>query len=377
MILQRRQTVNILQLIETSEEGGAETVMLSLAKSLRERGHNCTMGLLQMGWLNDELKKAGFETIIMRQKISYDLACLWNLVALIRKRKIDIVHAHEFMMNTYGTLAGILTRTPVITTVHGKNYYWEKKRRRAAYRVVSRFSKMVAVSEDMGRFLAKEVGISKRRITTIYNGVDFKGHNGSPSSRVAAATREALSIPAQSPIIATVGRLVAVKDHSTLLKAAVKVIRSCPAVIFLICGDGELRGRLENEARELGIAENVRFAGFRNDIFDLLQISDVYVCSSLSEGLSLSILEAMAAGKPVIATNVGGNPEVVVNGETGILVPPQDPEILASRIVSLLRDKPLSQQFGLKGQWRTDEKFSYERMVHSYQQLYEEALLTI
>ena len=130
---------------------------------------------------------------------------------------------------------------------------------------------------------------------------------------------DALAIPAGSPVIITVGMLVPVKDHSTLLGAMALLVRSFPDAILLICGDGELRGHLEELAQHLRIAQNIRFAGFRDDVFKLLRRASVYVCSSVSEGLSLSILEAMAAGKPVVATNVGGNPEVVRDGETGVI----------------------------------------------------------
>jgi glycosyltransferase involved in cell wall biosynthesis len=368
--------MNILHLIESSEGGGAETVVLSLAKALRNKGNNCVIGLLQTGWLNDQVKEAGFDTIIIEQKRSYDLGCLWRLATLVRKFKIDLIHAHEFMMNTYGTMTGFLKGIPVVTTIHGKNYYGEKTRRKIAYRFVSRLSRMVAVSDDLACFLAEEIGISKDRINTIYNGIDCERYNGNVSSGIALTVRESLSIPAQSPVVATVGMLFPVKDHLTLLRAAVKVTRRFPDVIFVICGDGELKDRLRKAANDLRIADNVRLAGFRDDIPGLLRITDVYVCSSLSEGLSLSILEAMAAGKPVVASNVGGNPEVVVHGKTGFLVPPQDPETLASKIILLLQNKLLSQQFGAEGQLRVHEKFSRERMVDTYQRLYQKALGT-
>jgi glycosyltransferase involved in cell wall biosynthesis len=334
------------------------------------------MGLLQIGWLNERLDDAGFETIMIRQRSSYDLACLTDLVTLIRKKKIEIVHAHEFMMNTYGALAGVLTRTPVITTVHGKNYYWEKRRRRVAYRFVSRFSRMVAVSDDLGSFLAKEIGIAKSRISTIYNGVDFGGcKNGRLSSGAFETARESLAIPAQSPVIITVGMLVSVKDHLTLLKAAANVVRSFPDAILIICGDGELRGSLEDAARQLQITKNIRFAGFRTDVFNLLQLANVYVCSSVSEGLSLSILEAMMVGKPVVATNVGGNPEVVSDEQTGFIVPPRNAEVLASKIALLLQDRRLAQEFGANGRRRAGERFSHGRMVDAYGSLYKKALV--
>jgi len=298
--------MNVLHLIETSEPGGAEAVVLSLARALQEKGHNSFIGLLETGWLYDQLRKAGFEPIMLEQKRSYDLKYLWNLCSLIQRYRIDVIHAHEFTMNVYGSVAGLLKSTPVITTVHGKNYYWEKRRRRMAYRLVSRVSQMVSVSEDLKRFLAEQVGIPKRRIMTLYNGIDFKKYNGSSSPTMLASIKESLSIPLQSPVIGIVGMIFPVKDHSTFLKAAHRIIKDRPDAMFLIVGSGPLEDRLKVEANQLGIEENVKFVGLREDVPHLLQIIDVYVCSSVSEGLSLSILEAMAAGKPVVATNVGG-----------------------------------------------------------------------
>lgn len=333
------------------------------------------IGLLETGWLHDQLKESRFETLLIQQKRSYDLSCLWNLCSIVRKHKIELIHAHEFMMNVYGTMAGLLTGTPVVATLHGKNYFWVKPRRRIAYRFVSRFSKMVAVSEDLKNFLAERAGVSKNRIITLYNGIDCKTYDGELSPGKIASVKESLSIPPDSPVIGTVGMLAPVKDHETLLATAVRVILERPEAIFLIVGDGPLKDRLKDLAYRSNIEKNVRFTGFRKDIPDLLQIMDVYICSSESEGLSLSILEAMAAGIPIVATNVGGNPEIVLEGETGFLVPTKDPEALASKINLLLNDQLLARKIGENGRQRVYEKFSIEQMVNSYQLLYDKALL--
>src|SRR5437899_6566262 len=161
--------MNILYLIECSEQGGAEAVVLSLVRNAKEMKHASVVGLLKPGWLHEQLKEEGFQTIMLEQKRAYDLACVWNLCKIIRTFKIQIIHAHEFMMNAYGSLAGLLTGTPVITTVHGKHYYWLKQRRIVAYWLVSMLSTMVAVSEDLRNFVADVIGIPQRRIRTIYN----------------------------------------------------------------------------------------------------------------------------------------------------------------------------------------------------------------
>lgn len=366
--------MKILQLIETSEPGGAETVLLSLGKGLRGKGHYIAVGLLEKGWLYDQLKDADIEVIFLEQNQSYDLSCLNSLCRIIRSHQIDVVHTHEFMMNVYGSMAGVITGVPVITTVHGKNYYWEKFRRRFAYRLAARFSTMVAVSEDMKCFLAERVGISKGEIRTLHNGIALDHAIEYPTLRNVTCLREEFSIPRGSFVIGTVGMLVPVKGHATLLEAAAKVVKSRPDTIVLVVGEGELHGLLKEMAEQLGIKENVRFLGFRNDVPALLQIMDLYVCSSYSEGLSLAILEAMFAGKPVVATNIGGNPEIVLDGETGFLLPPKDHDELASKILWLLQHQSLAQMIGVNGRQRVIDKFSLDAMVNSYLQLYGECL---
>jgi len=239
--------MNILHLIESSEPGGAETVVLSLVKGLRDRGHHSVIGLIETGWLEHKLKEVGFETILVEQNRSYDPACLRNLCNVIRRFRIDLIHSHEFMMNVYGTVAGLFKRIPVIATVHGNNYVWLRTRRRVAYRLVSLASKMVAVSEDLKCFLTDRVGISKSRIITIYNGIDCEQYNGNPSTRTIASLKASLSISPESPVIGTVGMLVPVKDHMTIVNAAIKVIKYSPDVVFLIIGDGELLDPLKAE----------------------------------------------------------------------------------------------------------------------------------
>jgi glycosyltransferase involved in cell wall biosynthesis len=276
-------------------------------------------------------------------------------------------------MNTYGCLAALLGRIPIITTVHGKAYYGDKWRRRLAYRCVARSSfRMVAVSEDIRRFLVQEVGVRPDRVSTIYNGIDVKAYY--PSER-GATVRGELGIAPAAPVIGMVGSLYPVKGHTYLLQAAVRVVKAFPLAVFLIVGRGGLLDQLREQAQQLGIGAHVRFLGFSEDIPPLLQAMDIFALPSLSEGLSLSLLEAMAAGKPAVATAVGGNPEVVLHEETGFLVPSQDVEALACRIISLLKDQAMAHQFGVHGQRRALETFSVEHMVNAYQDLYQEALL--
>jgi glycosyltransferase involved in cell wall biosynthesis len=361
----------ILHLIETSGPGGAERVLINIVENLDRARYGSVICLLKDGWLATQLRQRGFETITMPQRTGHDPAWVYKCIGLIRRKRIAMLHTHEFGMNTYGSLASWFTRVPMIATVHGKAYYGERWRRRMAYRLVARRAvQMVAVAEDIRRFLIDRVGAIPERVRTIYNGVDAKAVC---SAEDGARVRRELGIPEATPVIGTIANLYPVKGHTYLLKAAAEVAKVVPQAVWLLAGRGSLLGQLQDEACRLGIAERVRFLGFRDDPAALLQALDLFVLPSLSEGLSVAVLEAMAAGKPLVATDVGGNREVIVDSRTGFLVPPRDPSALAAKTMTLLRDKSLADLYGANGRARIHQEFSLERMVSAYEQLYAEA----
>jgi glycosyltransferase involved in cell wall biosynthesis len=358
----------ILHAIETSIPGGAETMLISLVERLDKRRYEPVVCLLADGWLDTELRKRGIETAILPQRPGLDWTWIVNFVKLIRRRGIELMHAQEFAMNTCCSIASALTGIPVVTTVQGKNYYPDKRRRRLAYRFVSKQSRMIAVSEDLRRFLIEHVGIRDEQLTTIYNGIDARKYRVDHGER--AAIRNELGLDDTQPVIGTAGSLYPVKGHIHLLHAMVIVAKTVPDAVCVIAGRGDLLGQLQTTAAALGIERNVRFLGFRPDVPAVLKALDVFVLPSLSEGFSLALLEALAAGKPVVATRVGGNPEVVADGRNGFLVPREDPKALAEKILLLLGDPALAASFGQRGRMRVDPEFSLTTMVQRYEDLY-------
>jgi glycosyltransferase involved in cell wall biosynthesis len=359
----------ILHLIETSGPGGAEKILISLLEHLDKSIYQSCICLLKDGWLNAQLKGRGFETFIVPQPHSLDFAWLWEIKTRIKNMGIHLMHAHEFTMNTYASLLSVFTGVPIIATIHGKNYYWERWWRRLAYRFVSRQSTMVAVSEDIKKFLVQKAGIKNDRIIVVHNGIDLDLYR--PESGKGEWARKELCIRNAQPVVGAIGNLYPVKGHTYLLKALAIVKIMFPTIKLLIAGRGRMMGKLLNESQALGVQDHVIFLGFREDTASLLQAIDLFVLPSISEGLPLSVLEAMASGKPVIATNVGGLPEVVVDGQTGFLVSPEDPESLAKRMMLLLGHSSLADQFGKVGRARAEKKFSLVSMVQKYQELYE------
>jgi len=286
---------------------------------------------------------------------------------LIRRENISLIHAHEFSAIVYGWIVARITGIPFVGTIHGKNYYWEKARRRLAYRMVSRAGRLVAVSEDLKQFVVEKVGIPASRILMIYNGVK-------PDILVSDAEvdscRAELGLQAGDRVIGSVGSLYQVKGHRYLLDAMPAVLSRHPNTVLLLVGRGELEVSLKEQAKRLGIDRQVRFLGMRQDVPRLLAAMEVFVLPSLSEGLSMAVLEAMASGKPVVATRVGGNPELLDYGKAGLLVRSEDAQDLAANLTKILDDGEMIRAMGRAGEDRVLRNFTMDRMVAQYRDLY-------
>ena len=290
---------------------------------------------------------------------------------LLDQEKVDLIHAHEFDANTQGAFVAALAGIPIVATIHGKNYFGEKLRRRLAYRWVSRNATMVAVSEDLKQFIVEKVGVPPNQVKVLYNGVDVVP---TCDSIQVGECRKELGLSPSHQIVGVVGNLYPVKGHQYLIDSIPKVLSKCPDTSFVFAGRGALETELRGQVHRLGLDARVFFLGLRQDIPRILSMIDIFVLPSLSEGLSMAILEAMIAGKPVVATQVGGNPELVLNGETGFLTPPRDSQALAASLIALLMDKQQAQQFGERGKRRAERQFSLQNMVYAYQDLYDECL---
>ncbi|SPP66143.1 glycosyltransferase [Nitrospira lenta] len=357
----------VLHLSTSSGPGGAERMISTLAAALNQGQVRVIVGLFRAGWLQTECERFGVRTIVI--PIAGVLGLQWFLGywELIRKERVALIHAHEFSAIMCGWILAKMAGVPLVATVHGKNYFWEKWRRRVAYRLVSRYGSLVAVSADLKRFICDKVGIEEGRVHVIYNGVAA----AQPVADEEAHTCKAeLAIVGRYPVLGVVGSLYPVKGHRFLVSAMPEIIRRWPRAVLLVIGRGELEASLKAQAEQLGIADNIRFLGMRSDVPRLLSVLDVFVLPSLSEGLSLALLEAMASGQPVVATAVGGNPELVDQGQTGFLVAPEDAGSLAIKLVELLEDPLMMHRFSAQGATRVRELFSLEQMVIQYRALY-------
>jgi glycosyltransferase involved in cell wall biosynthesis len=361
----------VLHLSSSSGPGGAETVVANIAAGLDQTRFRSVVGLFRDGWLRERCERLGLETHILPMKGMLDLHWLRRVHGLLRDRRVALIHAHEFGANTWGTMAGRLARRPVVATVHGRSYYADSGRRRLAYRVVSHAATMVAVSEDVRRFVMEAAGVSGRRLRVVHNGI---GSFSAVSPDALASARASLGILDGAPVLTVVGSLYPVKGHRHLLDAMPQILSTCPSTVVLVAGRGDCEAALRAQAGSLGIESRVRFLGLRSDIPVLLALGDVFVQPSLSEGLSIAILEAMAAARPVVTTRVGGNPELVVDGETGLLVEPAHPRALADAVLQVLTNPTEARRLGQRGRERVQSRFTIDAMVRAYEAIYDAAL---
>jgi glycosyltransferase involved in cell wall biosynthesis len=288
---------------------------------------------------------------------------------MARQHQANVLHCHHYSPFVYGSLARLSgSSSRLVFTEHGRlSDVPPSRRRRLANLLLRQFpDRVFTVSRELREHVIAE-GFTPQHVGVIYNGIDM-----APvvDAAHAAAVRQRLGLPSTLLTIGTIARLDPVKDFVTLIRALAELRQQLPAALVII-GDGPERQRLEHEARTCGVAPHIHFLGYRDDAREWLAGCDVYANSSVSEGISLTILEAMAAGLPVVATRVGGTPEVVLDG-CGILVPPRDPVALANALAQLAMRRSLGRDLGRAGRERVETYFTLDRMVATYRDVYHE-----
>jgi glycosyltransferase involved in cell wall biosynthesis len=353
--------VRVIHLLLNVEAGGLEAVVLNLvARSDRSRFEHRVVCLEGLGALAPGFRR--LDVPLESLSATSRLGALARLAPKLRQLRPDVLHSHNAKPHIVAAAARSLGLVPVLVhTKHGRNqpqiFRW-----RVWNHLASRASDaVVAVSQDAALVARRLEWVPERKLRVLHNGVE-----------TAVAQRAAL--PGARARAVCVARLHPVKDHETLLRAARLVSDARPDFELLLAGDGPERERLEKLSGELRLESVVRFLGRREDVRELLAGADLFVLASRSEGISLGVLEAMAAALPVVATAVGGNCEAVVEGETGLLVPPESPAALAEAILRLLGDPGVACAQGAAGRTRVERSFSLDAMVTRYEALYSELL---
>lgn len=348
--------------------GGAEQVVLRLARALdRSRYTPIICCLNEPGEFAPQAAAAGIEVVAFYKRGAVDLGMLRALARTLRERRIDVVHTHLWGAHLWGRIAARMAGVPrVIATEHNTDV-WKGTRHFLIDRCLAPLTtELVAVSGEVREFYERH-RVAPGRWRVIYNGID----TSAPLQRTRPAAFDALGIPPSAPVVGLVGRLVPAKAPTLFLDAIARVAREIPTVRALIVGAGPLREEAEAHARWAGIAERTIFAGMRHDVPQILQGIDVLCFSSTREGLSIAMLEAMAAGTPVVATRVGGNPELIESDANGFLVPSGDAAALAERITALLRDPALAGRTRHNARERVERLFSLAAMVKAHETLYD------
>ena len=363
------QPLAIALMIETGGPGGAEHLLLRLAESLRSRGHEvcpvCPDN--RQPWLADSFRARGFDPAFVSPRRAVDPGVVRDIVRIARRRRVDVIHSHEFDMAVHGTFAARLLRCPHVITMHGGRYYAARWARRLALRWAARWSDaIVGVSASVVADLERTLRLPRGTARLVHNGVSFE-----PGRR--ERVRAELGLRPDEKLIVAIGSLYPVKGHIVLLRALADIdARATPWHLAIAGRGGEERG-LRDFGAEHGMAERVHLLGYRSDVSDVLAAADIYAMPSLSEGLPLSLLEAMSAGKAIVASDTGGIPEAVANGRDALLVPPGDHAALAAALRALLDDAGERERLGAEAKAHVTATFGLDRMTDGYERIYREA----
>lgn len=345
--------------------GGQNQVLLTIM-GLSALGHRAALVAHPNGELRSRAAE-GLEFVPLAPRTEMDLGAGWRLGRVIRQLEPDIVHAHDPHAVAMAALAlsfGAVDPAPPLVAARRVDFHIKGNAfSRWKYRQVDCF---LCASEAIRAILIAD-GVQEERTVTVHEGIDIEHVAAAPPANVHAE----FWLPTHAPLVGNVAALVPHKGQRYLVDAASLVLREIPDTRFVIVGEGELRGALERQIKEYQLEKHVFLAGFRPDALSLHKGFDVFVMSSVTEGLGTSLLDAMACGKPIVATKTGGIPEVVVDRENGFLVPPRDRRAMADAIVCLLRDADLRRHMGQAGLERVRALFGAERMVAKTLDVYE------
>jgi len=360
--------MNILFLNDCCGVGGGEKWVVPTAQKLQERGHNISIGCPTGAWLQKQAKKfrIGCFTYLLEDIFAPHL--IWTVCDFVQEQEIDVIFC---TLLGYRNEAKILTHAlreagrGIIVLKMGLPPWEGVTPQHLGYGVEDCVKKITVVCYAIKTSIQEMMTeIPSDRIQVCYEGVDLSLYNMDKDSvPLRLQVRRELGIDVNNTVLATIARLDPGKGHEYLLQTAVQILKTHPNVTFIIAGDGSERGRLEKMAQELSISEHVIFTGFVDDIAHLLSAVDLLVHPSLAEGLSNSVMEAMAMAKPVVATHVGGMSELIVHGETGLMVPPSDTERLTEATLELLRDKNRMSAMGAAGRKRVEARFNRDVQV--------------
>ena len=369
--------VVLAELAGSSGYGGGERYLELLFDRFDCARYRALLICPEPGPFVSRMKERGVETHLVHLAPLFNPLALWRLTQLLARERVTILQTHGARANFYGRIAGRLAGVPVIiSTVHNSLKDYEVRSfRRGLYRFLLRLTlplvhRIICVSDANRWDLIEECPAAEARIQTVYNGVDPSAF---PSQLNRKKVREELGI-VQGPVLATIARLTEAKGHQYLLHALPSLLETWPQLCCLFVGEGELRDQLHRLAVELAVERSCWFIGVREDIADVLAAADVVVLPSLSEGFPFVLLEALAMGRPVVASRVNGVPELIEDHKTGLLVPARDSQALTAAIREMLSDPTIASKMGAAGRAVVRERFTVDQMVANTTAIFDAAM---
>lgn len=362
----------ILHIIDTTGPGGAETVYTTLADKTRAYGYDSVAVVRGPGWVHDELQRRGVPTVILEAKGSFNWRFLREIMTLIRRRNVMLIQSHLLGANVYSALAGWLTGVPVVGTFHGMvdinpN---ERFRRMKLWLMDRGIHRFVAVSRSLADAIEEQRLLNPAKTEIIYNGVDLDRYSKARSSDL----RQQLQIPDTATVIGCLGNIRPAKAYDVLIQAISELRVDFPGIYVIVAGHQKpaLMAELASQMAELDVGSHFHFIGFHEDGAAFLSELDIFVLCSTSEGFSISTVEAMAAGLPVLATRCGGPEEIIEDGRDGLLVEAGSADALADGMRRLLTDHDLCSRLSGAGKRKAAEKFSEQSMLQKYLDIYQQ-----
>jgi len=363
--------IRILHVVQSMNTGGLENGIVNLINYSNTSDFLIDILCLRAGGdLIQRIDNANSH-IYFEQNSSHNiLSAIKKVYSLCKVNNYDIVHSHGFATMLAAYVGGKLAQSScIINGEHGTLYYSSLKQRLVQRFLFNQMQLNLTVSAALKNKICQIYSTSPQHFKTIINGVDSERFY---PSKTTIKLKKSLAIPLDAIIIGTVGRLVKVKNYPSLIRALKSVRLKHPKVILLFAGDGPEKESLLTQVKQAELTDNVKFLGRRDDIQALMNLFDMFVLPSFSEGLSNTLLESMACGTPVIASNVGGNSEIIKNGETGYLYPSDDSDRLADILITLLEDVDKRTRLGQQARRHIESRFSINSMVKNYEDTYYE-----
>ncbi len=362
---------HVVHVIDEMPPDGAERLVVDILQNRSPEFRYSVVCIVKGGTLVDELHAAGVPVTVLGRRAGIDLGAIMALRRWFIEQRVDVVHTHLFSADVYGRIAARLADVPACFSTRHSTHRWAGMLRQGLARLSNRLShKIIACGEEVGEFLVNVERADPKRVVVVANGVNLRRFEHVDRS----ALRRELGLAPDMPLLGVIGRLHPLKGHPDLLDA-LQLLRSRRRdFVCVLAGEGESRGSIESRIAELGLQGQVRLLGQRKDVITVMAGLDLFVMSSLAEGLPMALLEAMALGIAPVATAVGGVPSLIDDGVNGRLVAAGDPVALSAAIEQLLGDGSLRERLASNAKATVQARFSAAATVRAYERLYLDAL---